>query len=62
MAITLAAENMLRNFKESESNQEGSNDNRDFGRVLKRFENVAGQSHNRIRYSDGKIRNSSFDD
>ena len=62
MAITLAAENMLRAFEESESKQEDSNDDRDFGRVLKRFENAAGQSHCGIRYSDGKIRKSSFDD
>ena len=62
MAITLATEDMLRAFEEGESSQEDSNDDRDFGMVLKRFENAAGQSHSKIRYSDGKTRNSSFDD
>lgn len=62
MTITLAAEDMLRAFEESESNQEDSNDDRDFGKVLKRFENATGQNHSGIRYSDGKTRNSSFDD
>lgn len=62
MAITLSVEDMLRAFEEGESNQENNNNDRDFGMVLKRFENAAGQSHSRIRYSDGKTRNSSFDD
>lgn len=62
MAITLVIENMLRAFEESESNQEGGNDDHNFEKVLKRFENAVGQSHSEIRYSDGKIRNSSFDE
>lgn len=62
MAITLAAENMLKAFERSENNHEDSNDDRDFGRVLKRFGNAAEKSHSGIRYSDGKTRNSSFDD
>lgn len=57
MVITLASENMLKAFEESENNQEDSNDDRDFWRVLKRFENTATQSHNEIRYSNGEIRN-----
>ncbi len=61
MVIALASENMLRAFEESENNQEDSSDDRDFGRVLKRFENATEQSHSVIRYSDGEIRNSSFD-
>lgn len=52
MAITLVIENMLRTFEESESNQEGGNDDHDFEKVLKRFENAAGQIHSEIRYSE----------
>lgn len=58
----LAAENMLKTFREKEIDREDSNDDENFREVLNRFKGLAAQSHRGIKYSDGKIRDSSFDD
>lgn len=63
MAVTLAMENMLKAFgNEDKDNDQNIKKDCDLETVLKRFENATGQNHNRIRYSDGKERNTSFDD
>lgn len=58
----LAAKYMIKAFNTKESLQEDKNNDRDLGRVLERFDSVAGRNHSGIRYSDGKKRDSSFDD